>query len=51
LERTTGRAPQVGPLRARAGLVQENLNGRPSSSDEYRLILNYEVRFKGGKRR
>jgi hypothetical protein len=38
-------------LRGRAGLVQENLNGRPSAINEYRLILNYEVQFKGGKRR
>ena len=38
-------------LRGRAGLVQENLNGQPSSSNEYRLILNYEVQFKGGQRR
>jgi hypothetical protein len=38
-------------LRGRAGLVQENTNGRPSSSNEYRLILNYEVSFTGGKRR
>jgi imipenem/basic amino acid-specific outer membrane pore len=38
-------------LRGRAGLVQENLGGRPSSSNEYRLILNYEVSFKGGKQR
>ena len=38
-------------LRGRAGLVQENLNGQPSASNEYRLILNYEVQFKGGKRR
>jgi hypothetical protein len=37
-------------LRGRAGLVQENLNGQPSSSNEYRLILNYEVSFKGGRR-
>ena len=33
------------------GLVQENLNGQPSASNEYRLILNYEVSFRGGKRR
>ena len=38
-------------LRARAGLVQENLNGQPSASSEYRLILNYEVQFRGGTRR
>lgn len=38
-------------LRGRAGLVQENLNGQPSASNEYRLILNYEVQFQGAKRR
>ena len=38
-------------LRGRAGLVEENLGGRPSSSNEYRLILNYEVQFTGGTRR
>jgi hypothetical protein len=38
-------------LRGRAGLVQETLNGRPSASNEYRLILSYEVQFRGGKRR
>ena len=38
-------------LRGRAGLVQENLNGRASASNEYRLILNYEVQFRGGKQR
>ena len=37
-------------LHGRAGLVQENLDGRPSSSNEYRLMLNYEVAFKGGRR-
>jgi hypothetical protein len=36
--------------RARAGLVDENLNGRRSAISEYRLILNYEVSFKGGRR-
>ena len=38
-------------LRARAGLVQEDTNGRPSAISEYRLILNYELQFKGGGRR
>jgi hypothetical protein len=38
-------------LRGRAGLVTEDTAGRPSYVNEYRLILNYEVSFRGGKRR
>jgi hypothetical protein len=38
-------------LRGRAGLVTEDTGGRRSYVNEYRLILNYEVSFRGGKRR
>jgi hypothetical protein len=37
-------------LRARAAYVDQFLNGTLTSLEEYRLILNYELRFKGGSR-
>src|SRR5262249_12729343 len=38
-------------LRGRLALVDQNLSGRRSTIAEYRLILNYELRFGGGNRR
>jgi len=38
-------------LRGRAGLVQGNLNGSSTGAREFRVILNYEITFRGdGKR-
>ena len=38
-------------LRGRGAWIDENLNGRRSAETEYRLILNYELTFKGSERR
>jgi hypothetical protein len=38
-------------VRGRMAQVQTNLDGRASAISEYRLILNYEVQFRGGRRR
>jgi hypothetical protein len=36
-------------LRARAAYVDQFLNGTLTSIEEYRLILNYEISFSGGR--
>lgn len=37
-------------LRGRMGLVDQSLNGVTTTINDYRLILNYEVKFSGGGR-